>query len=111
LGHCFKEAICTANYYKYRKQAFWLNIHQCKYQLRIGAVNHPALVGRVYTLQQKKGENKMSKFTELSAKEINSIIGGGFLSGVVAGIVSNILWDAFKPKETWIKSDVKSPWN
>ncbi len=53
----------------------------------------------------------MSKFTELSAKEINSIIGGGFLSGVVAGIVSNILWDAFKPKETWIKSDVKSPWN
>ena len=53
----------------------------------------------------------MSKFTELNSKEINSTIGGGFWTGVAASIVGSIIYDKFKPKETWIKSDVKAPWN
>ena len=50
----------------------------------------------------------MSKhFTEISAKEINSTIGGSFVGGVVAGVVGNIIYGILFPQKTNIYKPLK----
>ena len=48
-----------------------------RYQLGVVAVNYPASVGRVYTLQRIKRRNlKMANFVVLNSNELNNVNGG-----------------------------------
>ena len=51
----------------------------------------------------------MTKFTELSSKEMNSTIGGSIIEGIITGIIANVIYDFLTPEVKLTKIEPKTP--